>query len=90
MSKERHITKEDAQNVINYNAAFGVTLSDEDNKFLKEMSEIEGEFTQAQAQKLKIFLCNMLVTSTHESFQGELWDQPKEAAQEILDEEADE
>lgn len=79
------ITKEDALNIINFNEAFDVKLSDEDNKFLKKMSLVEGEYTQEQAEKLKVFICNMLVTSQAAALNDVLWDHPKAAAQEILD-----
>jgi len=88
MSKKKGITQEDAENILNYCAAFGIDLPKEDlvtlNRIKKEPKN--KQLNEEDIKELKRLMCLMLTTNTHESFQHEIWSTSKESAQDMLDE----
>ena len=75
------VSSEDCENVKNYSLNFGVDISEE---LQQAMDKFDADPTYENHEDFKLEICKWLIQSGHESFEDQLWDHPKESAQDIV------
>lgn len=88
--KEKNITGEDAQSILNFADNFNTPVDPEDRKYLESIKD-KGSLTEDETKKLKVIMMKYLL-SGQDVFNDPLWEQPKKSAAEMmkeLDEESD-
>jgi len=73
------ISVDDCRNVREYGKHFGVPIPEELEEALEKFIN---EQTFENQQDVKLEMCKWMLNSEHESFQDELWSEPKELAKE--------
>lgn len=81
IEKKIPVSEEDCENVLNYSTNFGADVTPE---LQLAMDKFKGDQTYENMQDFKLEICKWLIESQHASFADNLWDHPKEAAQDIV------
>jgi hypothetical protein len=75
------ISGDDCGNVAKYCSHFGVPSSDELNESLAQFKENP---TFENQQEVKLAICKWILSCQHQSFEDNLWDAPKKAAEQVV------
>ena len=75
------INADDCENVRKYCQNFQIDIPAE---LEDALTAFENEKSFENQQNVKLELCKWMLTSTHETYQDEMWDTPKKSAEKIL------